>query len=303
VAESYPTTPARADAVEQGRAAAKKLAGKHYENFSVASILLPPDVRQDLLNIYAFCRLADDFADEAVGGVNRSDELDRWEVNLRRAGESTEVTDFQGDAGLFIALGETIRRRRLPLEPFFDLLTAFRLDLIKTRYESWEDLLDYARLSANPVGRLTLAVCGSTSEEQFALSDKICTALQLANHWQDVGDDFQRCRIYIPSEILREFNVGEEIIRDRRATPEFRRMTLYLVDRTRRMFDEGKLLLDLAPKSLRAQLYLYLGGGIAALKAIQARGGDVLTHRCRVRNRDRVLLAMKALGIYLTSKF
>jgi len=290
----------------EGEDAAKRLAQSHYENFSVGSFLLPREIRQELYNIYAFCRLADDFADETAGGVSALDMLDNWErqlnniaggIRAQRPDYLTRTVDsFTAHASIFTALDETIHRRKLAIQPFRDLLTAFRRDLVQTRYETWEELLDYCHYSANPVGRLVLGVSGVKDTANFALSDNICTALQLANHWQDIAEDYQRGRVYIPVEILGRFGVTESALAERKFDGQFRDMMVELVGRTEELFTAGKPLLDQVPSFLKPQLYLYWGGGMAALAAIKANGYDVLNNRSRVRRIDRIKLAAGALG-------
>jgi len=279
--------------VKQGLHENRQLAKSHYENFSIGSFFLPKSIRSDLSNIYAFCRLADDIADEASEGFARSTRLDEWGVRLNRTAVG------EADTPLFAALGETIRRRSLPLEPFHDLLAAFKQDLIVTRYESWSQLFAYCRLSADPVGRLVLAVCGLNDAKYFAYSDKICTGLQLANHWQDVAEDHRRGRIYIPAEVMKEFGVTEETIKRNIPTSEFRRMMLFLCEEARRLFDEGEELIHLVGKPLSPQLFLYHGGGLAALKAISSANGDVLSERRRVGNPDRLRLLIGSTLLWL----
>ena len=202
---------------------------------------------------------------------------------------------------LFAALGETIHRRSLSLAPFRDLLAAFKQDLAVDRYENREELFGYCRLSANPIGRLVLAVCGYSDEQYFAYSDKICTALQLANHWQDVSEDFARGRIYVPQEIIRAFCRDESSIRENDPTPEFRRMMLHLCDMAEGLFVEGKPLVGLVGKPLAPQLYLYYGGGMAALEAIRKAGGDVIKRRCRVSSANRLKLLAGAMMVWAGS--
>lgn len=284
-----PPTGTAEGAARLGHRQSRSLGRSRYENFSVGSAFLPRAIRQDLFNIYAFCRLADDIADEAAGGVSRSERLDHWQEQLEEAAVGN------AEAPLFAALGGTIRRHGLSTEPFLDLLTAFRQDLTVTRYPTWDDLLVYCRLSANPVGRLVLAVCGLKSDDLFAHSDKICTALQLANHWQDVASDYERGRIYVPGEVMSQFEVAEEVIPGGRPTPSFRLMMRHLVERAERLFKEGKPLLTLVGKPLSPQIYLYWGGGMAALQAIRAADGDVLTTQRKVGIADRLRLGSGAL--------
>jgi squalene synthase HpnC len=278
--------------LRDGENANRKLAKSHYENFSIGSLFLPYSQRRDLYNIYAFCRLADDIADEAAGGVSALEQLDEFERNLRLSVEDGS------DLPLFKSLGATIRNRNLTLQSFLDLLTAFRQDLTVTRYQTWDELLNYCRYSANPVGRLVLAVFQCSDESYFAYSDKICTALQLTNHWQDVGEDLKRGRIYIPQAVLSQFEVPEAALGRSTPSPEFCRMMLDLGKEADRLFLEGKPLISMVPHGLSAQLYLYWGGGRAALASIRAAGGDVLTSRRRVGKIDRFRLLAGALVRY-----
>src|SRR5262245_18379304 len=185
-----------APTLDEARAACARVATRHYENFPVASFFLPPVERAALRAVYAFARAADDFADEPEHEGARLERLAEWERMLRRA--------FAGDAEhpIFVALGDAARRHALPIDPFLDLLEAFRMDARETQYTSWASLLGYCRLSANPVGRIVLRVFGQDDVETIALSDAVCTGLQLANHWQDLGIDTARGRPYVPRDAL-----------------------------------------------------------------------------------------------------
>ncbi|NQU05456.1 MAG: squalene/phytoene synthase family protein, partial [Calditrichaeota bacterium] len=194
------------DVAKHGKHGALEIARGHYENFSIAAFFIPKKLRQDIFNIYAFSRSADDIADLSDDDNDAERTLDKWGVLLEQAKIGTV------DHPLFAALGETIRRHNLPLDPFHRLLKAFRLDLTQKRWERWEDLRFYTSYSADPVGRLVLELFGYQDPDFFALSDKICTALQLANHWQDVSEDWNRGRIYIPQEDLKKYDVTEEEI-------------------------------------------------------------------------------------------
>src|SRR5262245_33717018 len=218
----------------QARAYCARLARDHYENFPVASWLVPKHQRPAVQAIYAFARVADDFADEAPYEGQRLERLDEWERLLHDC--------FRGRAidPVFVALREAVLGFALPLQPFRDLLTAFRMDVTKKRYESEADLLEYCRLSANPRGRLMLMVFGRDDEALRKRSDAICTALQLANHWQDVAIDLKKDRIYIPEEALRRFAVGEDDLRSGRATEAFRALMRDRVERTRALFAAGR---------------------------------------------------------------
>lgn len=275
--------------LRQGRAQSRELATRHYENFAIAGWFLPPVVRQDLFNIYAFSRLADDVADEIKSGDEAFDSLNELERLLKAAvhGEMIDPVCY--------ALGETINRRGLPLSLFEDLLSAFRQDLIKSRYEFFEELHDYTRRSADPVGRLVLCIYNRCDASLFAYSDDICTALQLANHWQDVRDDFERGRIYLPQEDLDRFGVAEDDIAERRASSSFRELLKFEVDRAEGFFQRGKPLLREVRGSLAAQLDLYWRGGRAALEAIRRIDYDVLNQSAKLRERDKIQVAASSI--------
>lgn len=259
----------------EGEIFSRRLANKHYENFSIAAIFLPRRLKQDLFNVYAFCRLADNIADEPVEGVNAFDAIDIWENQLEKSVEG------HAETALFSALGGTISRHGLSLEPFKMLLDAFRWDLKKKRWKSWKELREYTRFSADPVGRIVLQMCGYQNEDYFAQSDNICTALQLANHWQDVAEDWKRERLYIPQDDLQSFNVSEDDIACGHATPEFRKLMTFEVERARNLFQEGRSLISMVGKPLKYQLMLYWQGGVSALEAIEKIDYDVLSHSAR----------------------
>ncbi len=262
--------------VRHGERVSRALTRRHYENFTVGAFFLPRRIRQDLFNVYAFCRLADDIADEPAGGAGPAERLNRWERELDAAHRGSS------DDPIFAALGETINRRGLSPEPFRRLLQAFRLDLVKTRWQSWDELRGYTRLSADPVGRIVLELFGYRDPDFFALSDKICTALQLANHWQDVAEDWERGRLYIPQEDLHRFGVSEEEIACRQVTDGFRELMTFEVDRAGRLFHEGRALLRMVRGVLTLQLNLYWNGGMAALEAVSKIGYDVLNRSARL---------------------
>ncbi len=252
----------------------RRLASTHYENFSVVSILLPRHLRQDFCNVYAFCRIADDLGDE----------LDDREQSLQYLAQFRDETRacFEGRpaTALFTALSATIRRHDIPIEPFLDLIDAFEQDQRIDRYETFEQLLDYCRRSANPVGRLVLYMCGYRDAERQHLSDQTCTALQLANFWQDVRRDFVTLnRIYIPKESLDRFGVTEQQIADARCDDNFRSLMGHEVDRTEAMFDEGEKLLPMLDATVRRQVALFGKGGRAILQAIRRRECDTLSGR------------------------
>ena len=281
--------------VSQGEAFSQTLTQSHYENFTVAARILPRQKRQDLYNIYAFCRLADDFADNVISNHEAEKRLTRWK-ELLEAAVSGGVKD-----PLFNALGATIARQKLSLEPFRRLLKAFRLDLTKNRYATHAELSKYTHLSADPVGTIVLELYGYDDPAFFALSDRICTALQLTNHWQDVAEDFERGRIYIPQEDMLKYNVSEKTIADKDANIQFQSLMRYEVDYAYRLFAEGKELIMLVNGWLRFQLGLYCEGGMAALSAIERNNYDVLNCSSKLRTVDKMAVLFKSC-LYLFAK-
>lgn len=250
------------------------LAHTHYENFTVVSVLVAKSLRQDFCNIYAFCRVADDLGDE----------LGDREASLHWLGRFADQTRacYSGDCvnNVFVALSQTIHRHDIPIPPFLDLIDAFEQDQRVTRYDTFEQLVDYCRRSADPVGRLVLYVCGYRDEQRQRLSDKICTGLQLANFWQDVRRDIDEIdRIYLPRETMERFGVSEEQILAHRCDENFRRAIQFEVDRTEKLFDEGEALLPLLKSEVRGQIALFARGGRAVLQAIRRQNYDTLTSR------------------------
>src|SRR5215471_1824952 len=215
--------PETAPSLTEARAYCERLARSHYENFSVASWFLPRSLRQDFFNVYAYCRISDDLGDE-VGDTNASLELlDQWQREL----DACYVGNPRHP--VFVALAETVRKFDIPKHEFSDLLIAFRQDQTVTRFETFSDVLGYCHYSANPVGHLVLYLCGYRDAERQQLSDFTCTALQLANFWQDVSVDYAKGRIYLPLGSLVRFGVSEQEIADRRATPQFRELMKFEV--------------------------------------------------------------------------
>src|SRR5690348_11093079 len=225
-----------------------QLANSHYENFSVVSVLLPRRLRQDFCNVYAFCRIADDLGDEVGDRTQSLRLLDRFrqETQAMYAGEPRTI--------VFAALAETVKRYNIPIQPFLDLVDAFEQDQRVDRYDTFEQVCDYCRRSADPVGRLVLYMCGYRDEQRQRLSDRTCTALQLANFWQDVRRDIiDRDRIYIPADSMRRFGVSEEQIVEGRCTQEFCELMKFEVDRTAALFDEGERLVPMLDASVQRQ--------------------------------------------------
>src|SRR5207245_3197169 len=235
----------------EARSYCSQLARTHYENFTVASLLLPRRLLQHLHNVYAYCRWADDLADEAGGGTRALGLLRWWKEELLRCydGEPTHP--------VMIALQDTIQRFRVPRQPFLDLLFAFEQDQLVKRYQTYEQLLGYCRFSANPVGRLVLYLCKSFDDDNAALSDHICTALQLANFWQDVARDFAIDRVYLPDEDRQHFGYAEADLQARQYNGAFVDLMRFEVDRTRDLFYRGFPLLDLVPPNVRVDIELF----------------------------------------------
>ena len=209
------------------------LARTHYENFSVATWFLPKNLRQDFFNVYAYCRISDDLGDEVGDPKAALALLDEWQTELDKCYTGTPRHP------VFVALAETVRKFEIPKHEFSDLFIAFRQDQTVTRFDNFNDVLAYCRYSANPVGHLVLYLCGYKDPERQQLSDYTCTALQLANFWQDVSVDYAKGRIYLPLEDLRKFSVSEEDIAQNRNTAAFCEMMKFEVARAREWFDRG----------------------------------------------------------------
>ena len=284
-------TPLERPSLAEAQAWCRNLASTHYENFHVATFFLPRRVRPHFESIYAYCRVADDLGDEVSDPVVATRLLDTWGAMLEECYDSPERSVHP----VFVALHETIRACDPPRQLFLDLLHAFRMDQIKTKYESWDELLEYSHYSANPVGRLVLWVCGYREESLGLLSDKVCTALQLANFWQDVVEDAERGRRYLPGDWLREFGVEEGQIEGRVFTPEFGAMVEDLVSRTRVMLLEGGAISSQVERELAVTLDLFRKGGEAILNGIVAENYDVLRGRPVVTKTRKLGLLMEAL--------
>ncbi len=276
--------------LEEARAYCERLARTHYENFSVATWFLPRRLRPHFFSVYAYCRIADDLSDE-VGNPQESLELlDTWESELDAcyAGSPRHP--------VMVALAETARACDIPRQPFVDLLQAFRQDQTVHRHATFEDLLGYCRYSANPVGRLVLYVCGYRDDARQQLSDYTCTALQLANFWQDVALDFQKGRIYIPAEDMEKFGVSAEAIAAGRATPAFRELLRFQVARARKWFEQGRPLAGLVDPSLALDIELFTRGGQEILRAIEAQDFDVLRRRPAISGARKLWLLARAVA-------
>jgi hydroxysqualene synthase len=279
--------------VAEAYAYCEKIARSHYENFPVGSVLVPAELRQYFYSIYAFARTADDFADEGYGEGYSDEErlalLDEWRVMLR------ESTGTRAGHPIFVALADTRAKFRLPIELFEDLLSAFSQDVVKRRYADFTELLDYCRRSANPVGRLILLLFGHQEEEKFRQSDAICTALQLANHWQDVAIDLQKDRVYLPLEDLARFGLSVDSLFEKTLSDGFRKLLEFEIARTRELFAEGKPLCTAVKGRLGIELRLVWLGGSKILDGIEKNGYDVFTRRPLIGKRDKLTILLKAL--------
>ncbi len=285
--ESY-RIPEAPPSLEEARAYCERLARTHYENFSVATWFLPARLRQHFYNVYAYCRISDDLGDE-VGNAQQSLELlDQWdrELNACYAGSPRHP--------VFVALAETVKQFGIPRHEFSDLLIAFRQDQTVTRFETFADVLGYCRYSANPVGHLVLYLCGYSDAERQQLSDFTCTALQLANFWQDVYVDYGKGRIYLPLEDMRRHGVSEEDIARRRAAPQFIALMKFEVERAREWFERGLPLVKKVNRELAIDLELFSRGGQEILNAIERQGFDVLHRRPAISKTRKLLLVARA---------
>ena len=284
-------TPLERPTLEEAQLWCRHLATTHYENFHVATWFLPRKVRPHFESIYAYCRVADDLGDEVDDPAVAMRLLDAWGSML----DECYDTPLCSMHPVFVALHETIRECGVPRELFADLLHAFRMDQVKTEYNTWHELLEYSRYSANPVGRLVLWVCGYQEESLGLLSDKVCTALQLANFWQDVTEDADRGRRYIPAEAMAQFGVEHGQIEGRVFTPEFGAMIESLVAGTRAMLRDGGAISSHVDKELAVTLDLFRKGGDAILDGITAENFDVLRGRPVVSKVKKLSLLAGAL--------
>ncbi len=282
--------------LEEAVAYCKRLAESHYENFHVASWFLPKRLRPHFQSIYAYCRIADDLGDEVGDREQSLALLDLWgkELDACYRGQTRHP--------VFVALAATIAECGIPKQPFADLLIAFRQDQTITRFESMDEVLGYCRHSANPVGHLVLYAGGYHNAEMFRLSDHTCSALQLANFWQDVSVDRGKGRIYIPREDMARFGVGEEDIRLGRATQGFRELIKYEVAETRKMFAAGAPLIGMVDRELAVDLELFTRGGLEILNAIEAQNYDVLRARPSISRWRKTRLLLHALSDKLASR-
>ena len=284
------TLPDTAPSLAEAQRNCERLARAHYENFPVATLLLPRYLRPHFYSVYAYCRWADDLGDETGDPERSLWLLDRWEDELRAC--------YEGRARhpVFVALSDTVAQRQIPIQPFLDLITAFRQDQVTTRYQTWEDVLGYCKYSANPVGRLILYICGYRDAERQRLSDYTCTALQLANFWQDVRRDYAIGRIYIPLDEMARAGYSEEDLRSGRYDDRFASLLCGLVSRTWELFRQGLALTDKVDRRLAVDIELFSRGGMEILRLIERQNYNVLSRRPYLNKTHMILLGAGAIA-------
>jgi squalene synthase HpnC len=263
----------------------------HYENFPVASILMPANLRPAVAGIYAFARTADDIADEGdATSSQRLLALDQYENCLKKIelGEKNELP-------LFKNLADIIKQHHLPLTPFRDLISAFKQDVVKTRYQNFDELLDYCKHSANPVGRIMLALYDATDTENLRDSDAICAALQLINFWQDIAIDWEKQRVYLPQEDLLRFGISEQQIADAKLDIAWIKLMRFQTARARSMLIQGSPLCKRLPGRIGWELRLVVQGGLRILERLDQVDGDIFKKRPRLGKIDWLLLFVRAL--------
>jgi squalene synthase HpnC len=265
------------------------LATHHYENFHVVTFLLPKRLHQDFYNVYAFCRWADDLGDE-IGDREESLRLLGW-----WRGELEDMYGGRVKHPVFVALEDTVKKYGLPMQLFSDLISAFEQDQRVTSYANWDELFDYCRCSANPVGRLVLRLCGYADAERDRMSDATCTALQLANFWQDVTVDFEKDRVYLPLDLLARHGYTVEDLAARKFTPAFQAVMREAVETARKLFVKGLPLAKTVNRRLGFDLDLFSRGGMRVLDKIEQQNYNVLSQRPAVSKADRLGLVARAL--------
>ena len=275
--------------VEESLQYTRWLATHHYENFHVVSFLLPKRLYQDFYNVYAFCRWADDLGDEIGDPQESLRLLTWWRRELHRM--------YSGSAShpVFVSLEGTVARHQLPVQPFDDLITAFERDQTITRYRDWAEVLDYCKYSANPVGRLLLGLCGYGDAVRHELSDATCTALQLANFWQDVTVDWAKDRVYLPLELFDRHGCPVEAIGQRKFDSRFRTVMKDAVEVARGLFLKGLPLAGMVDRRLAIDLELFSRGGMKVLEKIEQQDYNVLAARPAISKVERVALLLGAI--------
>jgi squalene synthase HpnC len=280
--------PAQAPSLPEAYSYCERLARRHYENFSVATWFLPQRLRQHFFNVYAYCRISDDLGDETGNPAASLELLGQWESELHACYSGAPRHP------VFVALAGTVRKFDIPRHEFSDLLSAFRQDQTVTRYPTFDDLLGYCQNSANPVGHLVLYLCGYRDPERQQLSDFTCTALQLANFWQDVSVDYEKGRIYLPVEDLEKYEVSERDLANQNNSPQFREMMRFEVERARRWFDRGLPLVGKVSRQLAIDVELFSRGGQEILNAIERLNYAVLGNRPAISKPRKLALVARA---------
>ena len=276
--------------VAEAEAYTRKLATTHYENFHVVSFLLPKHLHQDFYNVYAYCRSADDLADEIPDTEESLRQLHAW------GGELDRMYAGEAEHPVFVALQGTVAKYGIPKQPFADLIRAFVQDRHVSRYQTWDEVLDYCVYSANPVGRLVLYLCGYSDAERQALSDNTCTALQLANFWQDITVDQQKDRVYLPLDLLAKHDYTVDELFAHKFDDRFVAVMREAVDRARELFVAGLPLNRMVNKRLAVDLELFSRGGMCVIDKIERQGYDVLSRRPKISKVERVGLLVGTLA-------
>ena len=267
----------------------EKIAVGHYENFPVGSVLFPKRIRKYIYSIYAFARTADDIADsESLSSEEKLRQLGDMESKLNQI-SNKEILEEE----IFFALKDTIENIGIPVKEFYDLLLAFKQDSVKQKYDEFDELLHYSRLSANPIGHLVLYVSGLNDENLFRLSDFVCTALQLANFWQDVSIDLNMNRIYIPKKEMIKYNYNYDLLNERKENNDFITLMKSLVNQTRLIFEKGKQLDGFLHGRMKYEFRTMYRGGMLILDKIDELGYRVLTGRVKISTFDKINLVLK----------
>jgi squalene synthase HpnC len=274
----------------------RKLATTHYENFHVVSFLLPRRLHQDFYNVYAYCRSADDLADEIPDAAESLRQLNWWRAELDR------MYAGQADHPVFVALKGTVEKFGIPKQPFADLIRAFIQDRNVSRYRTWDEVLDYCVYSANPVGRLVLYLGGYSDAERQSLSDATCTALQLANFWQDITVDQQKDRVYLPLDLLAKHGYTADELFAHKFDDRFRAIMREAVDRARELFLAGLPLTRMVNRRLAVDLELFSRGGMCVLDKIEQQGYDVLSRRPKISKVQRAGLLIGTLARFALTR-
>jgi squalene synthase HpnC len=276
--------------LSEAREFCRRFTRRHSENFSVATLFLPRQLLPHFYSVYAYCRFADDLGDESRSEPEATAKLAWWREEL--------LTTYAGEPRhpIMVALHSTIHRFAIPSQPFLDLISAFEQDQEIKRYDTYAQLLDYCRRSADPVGRILLYLFECFDEKRAALSDRICTALQLTNFWQDVARDFEMGRVYLPREDLEPFQYSADDLQAKRFTPQFAALMRFEVARARDLFERGLPLVHLVPRAVRMDVELFARGGLAILRKIEEQGYNVWQRRPRLSRFDKARLMIGVLA-------